>query len=225
MSADKAYFAKQSVLRKANYLWWKFVLSGLVRVITRMSVEGRENVPAKGAFVLAPVHRSYVDTPIAAGVTRRRLRFMAKDSMWNNRMLGWFVSSVGGFPVTRGTTDIEALKRCLHLLSLGEPLVIFPEGERKSGPIVQPLFEGAAYVAARGQVPIIPVGIGGSARVMPKGAKFIYPSKVRVIIGKPIHPVVNDNGRAPRSEVKRLTAVLHHELQCLFDQAQVGSAD
>lgn len=220
MSAVKSYFAKQSVLSKANYQWWKFVISGFVRVITRMSVEGRENVPAKGAFVLAPVHRSYVDTPIAAGVTRRRLRFMAKDSMWKNRKIGWLISSVGGFPVTRGTTDIEALKRCLRLLSLGEPLVIFPEGERKSGPIVQPLFEGAAYVAARGQVPIVPVGIGGSERVMPKGAKFIYPHKVRVIIGKPIYPVVNDHGRAPRSEVQRLTAELHRELQRLFDQAQ-----
>jgi 1-acyl-sn-glycerol-3-phosphate acyltransferase len=124
--------------------------------------------------------------------------------------------------VTRGTTDLEALRRCFELLRAGEPLVMFPEGERKSGPLVHPLFEGAAYVAARGKVPIIPVGIGGSERVMPRGAKFIYPHKVCVIIGKPIFPQLDETGRASRSEVKRLTAELHDELQLVFDAAQAA---
>ena len=222
MSKVDAYLAKQSVLSKFNYQFWKFVITGTTRLITRMRVEGRENVPKTGGFVLAPVHRSYIDTPIAAAVTRRRMRYMAKDSMWKTPWVGWLISSVGGFPVSRGTTDIEALKRCFLLLGQGEPIVMFPEGERKSGPIVQPLFEGAAYVAARGNVPIIPVGIGGSEAVMPKGAKMVYPRKVRVIIGKPIYPEVPENGRMPRSEIKRLTAQLHDELQRLFDAAQAS---
>ena len=58
--------------------------------------------------------------------------------------------------------------------------MLFPEGERKAGPIVQPLFDGAVYVAVKAGVPIVPVGIGGSERVMPKGAKFVYPRKVHV---------------------------------------------
>ena len=222
MSKVDAYLAKQSVLSKFNYQFWKFVISGATRLVTRMRVEGRENVPKTGGFVLAPVHRSYIDTPISAAVTGRRLRYMAKDSMWKTPWVGWVISSVGGFPVSRGTTDIEALKRCFLLLGQGEPIVMFPEGERKSGPIVQPLFEGAAYVAARGNVPIIPVGIGGSEGVMPRGAKMIYPRKVRVIIGKPIYPTVAENGRTPRSEIKRLTAQLHDELQRLFDAAQAA---
>ncbi len=222
MSKVDAYLAKQSMLSKVNYQFWKALTTGTTRIITRMQVEGRENVPKTGGFVLAPVHRSYIDTPISAAVTRRRLRYMAKDSMWTSPLFGWLISSVGGFPVSRGTTDIEALKRCFLLLSQGEPIVMFPEGERKSGPIVQTLFEGAAYVAARGNVPIIPVGIGGSEAVMPKGAKMIHPHKVRVIVGKPIYPRVSDNGRAPRSEVKRLTAELHDELQRLFDSAQAS---
>ncbi|MEO7399087.1 MAG: hypothetical protein ABIW84_11025, partial [Ilumatobacteraceae bacterium] len=73
-------------------------------------------------------------------------------------------------------------------------------------------------------VPIIPVGIGGSEAVMPRGAKRVFARKVCVIVGEPIRPVISDSGRAPRSEVKRLTAELHEELQRLFDraQAQVG---
>lgn len=222
MSKVDAYLAKQSLLSKANYQFWKAMTTGTTRIITRMYVEGRENVPKTGSFVLAPIHRSYIDTPISAVVTSRRLRYMAKDSMWKKPWFGWLISSVGGFPVSRGTTDIEALKRCFLLLDQGEPIVMFPEGERKSGPIVRPLFEGAAYVAARGNVPIIPVGIGGSEAVMPRGARFIHPHKVRVIVGKPIHPVIPENGRAPRSEVKRLTAELHDELQRLFDEAEAG---
>lgn len=224
MSKADAFLAGQSLASKANYQLWKLMTTGTLRVMTRMRVEGHDKVPATGAFILAPIHRSYVDTPISAAVTRRRLRYMAKEEMWNNRQLGWLFSSLGGFPVSRGTTDIEALKRCFLLLGHGEPLVMFPEGERKVGPVVHTLFEGAAYVAARANVPIIPVGIGGSERVMPKGAKLIYPRKVWVVVGDPIHPQVLDQGRAPRSEIKRLTAELHTELQRVFDiaEARVG---
>ncbi|MEY4251507.1 MAG: hypothetical protein RL691_388, partial [Actinomycetota bacterium] len=70
------------------------------------------------------------------------------------------LSALGAFPVTRGSADREALKRCIAVLEAGEPLVLFPEGTRQSGPIVQPLFDGAAYVAVKAGVPIIPVGIG-----------------------------------------------------------------
>lgn len=220
MSKVEAYLAKQSPISKANYQFFKMLTTGTLRILTRIRVDGRENVPKTGGFVLAPVHRSYVDTPISAAVTRRRMRYMAKDSMWNNRQFGWLISSCGGFPVSRGTTDIEALKRCFLLLGQGEPIVMFPEGERKSGPIVQPLFEGAAYVAARANVPIIPVGIGGSERVMPKGARMIHPRKVRIVVGKPILPRQSEGSRTPRSEVKRLTEELHEELQRLFDIAE-----
>ena len=89
------------------------------------------------------------------------------------------------------------------MLDGGEPLVLFPEGERKSGPVVQPLFDGAVYVAIKAGVPIVPVGIGGSERVMPKKAKFVFPRKVHVEIGRPIPaPVAPEGGRLPRTVYK-----------------------
>ena len=102
---------------------------------------------------------------------------MGKDSLWKQRFPRWFLSALGGFPVTRGTADKEALVRCIAVLKGGEPLVLFPEGERKAGPLVQPLFDGAAFVAAKAAVPIVPVGIGGSERVMPKGSKLDLPAQ------------------------------------------------
>ena len=187
----------------------------------RLSVEGAENIPSTGAFILAPTHRSIIDTPVASAATRRRMRFMGADKWWSNKYFGWLLSALGGFPVTRGTADREALKRCIALLEGGEPLVLFPEGERKSGPVIQPLFDGAAYVAVKAGVPIVPVGIGGSERVMPKGARYIRPHKIVMVIGTPIEVPQGSSGKVLRASVRDVTLELHAELQRLFDVAQV----
>ena len=207
-------------MARSFYAFGRGTVVGFCRVWMRLSVEGREHVPAKGAFILAPVHRSNMDTPIAAVATRRRMRYLGKDSLWKTKAGSWLLSALGGFPVTRGAIDREALSRCSLLLDAGEPLVLFPEGTRQSGPIVQPLFDGAAYLALKAQVPIVPMGIGGSERVMPKGSKIIWPRKVHAVIGAPIVPAVN-SGRVNRQAVRDLSAELHDQLQSLFDTAQV----
>ena len=177
------------VLDRVAYQIVRFIVTSFCRTWCRMTVEGRENIPATGAYLLAPTHRSILDTPIASGC----------------------------FPVTRGTADREALKRCIAVLEQGEPLVLFPEGERKSGPIVQPLFDGAAFVAVKAGVPIVPVGIGGSEWAMPKGAKFISPRKVHVAIGKPLQTTaVTGSPKAQRDAsghhrvARRTAAPLRH---------------
>jgi len=228
VSGVDSHFAGNGPFSRLAYFVVRSMVATATRLYTGMRIEGRHHLPRSGAYVLAPVHRSYVDTPIACCVTRRRLRYMGKDTLWTRRWSGWLLSSLGGFPVSRGTADREALKRCVAVLEGGEPLVLFPEGERKSGPIVQPLFDGAVYVALRARVPIVPVGIGGSERVMPKGARFIYPRRVRVIIGEPIRPSMpTDSKRIPRSAVQDASAALHVRLQELFDAAQqaVGQLD
>ncbi len=225
MTGIATHFAGSGPFSRLAYFVARAVVATVTRLYTRMTIEGREHLPRRGPYVLAPVHRSYVDTPIACCVTRRRLRYMGKDTMWKYRWFGWILSSLGGFPVSRGTADREALKRCVAVLESGQPLVLFPEGERKSGPTVQPLFDGAAYVALRAGVPIVPVGIGGSERVMPKGAKFVFPHKVHLIIGEPIQPEpTTRSGRVPRSAIRQTSDELHARLQALFDAAQAHIA-
>lgn len=220
MSEVDSFMAGSSPLSRLFYSVMRAIVVGLSVLYTRTKVVGKHNIPNTGAFLLAPIHRSNIDTPLAAAVTRRRLRFMGKDSLWKMRPVGWIMSALGAFPVTRGTADREALRRCVAVLEAGEPLVLFPEGTRQSGPTVMPLFDGAAYVAVKAGVPIIPVGIGGSEAVMPKNSKLIRPHKCVVIVGEPISAQRDEAGRVPRSAVKDVTAELSVELQRLFDEAQ-----
>ncbi|QRN79040.1 MAG: 1-acyl-sn-glycerol-3-phosphate acyltransferase [Nocardiopsis sp. BM-2018] len=220
MSKVDTFLAGDGLPSRLLYRVCRAIVTTVVRLFTRMRIEGREHVPATGAFVLAPVHRSIIDTPIAACVTTRRLRFMGKDSVWKVRPVGWVASALGAFPVSRGTADREALRRGVAVLEMGEALVLFPEGERKSGPVVQPLFDGAVYIAVKAGVPIVPVGIGGSEPVLPKGAKLPRPRRVRVVVGPPIPPPVEQGGRVPRSVLRAHSDALHTELQRLFDEAE-----
>lgn len=208
-----AQVAWYAVVRNLIYLFGKS--------FWRLQIVGREHVPVTGPFILAPVHRSNVDTPLVSAVTGRCLRYMGKDAMWKYRWSAWFFTSLGGFPVHRGSADREAMRRCEKVLEGGEPLVMFPEGTRQSGPVIEEMFDGVAYVALRAGVPIVPVGIGGSERAMPKGARMIRPVKLTMVIGPPIAVSPPAEGeRVPRRAVRELTERLRHELQLLFDEAQ-----
>jgi 1-acyl-sn-glycerol-3-phosphate acyltransferase len=212
-------------IARALYSVIRAAILGGAKLLGRVQVDGTQHVPA-GAFVLAPVHRSNIDFALASLVTKRRLRYMTKDSIWKSKALGRFVSFLGGFPVSRGAADREALRTCIEVIEAGEPLVMFPEGTRRSGAVVEDLFDGPAYVAAKTQVPILPVGIGGSEAMMPKGSKLLKPSKLAIVIGEPLEPPSpSEGGRTSRRAVKQLTDQLRAELQKLFDEAQSRAGD
>ena len=194
----------------------------LVKALFRLRVQGGENIPA-GPFILSPVHRSFIDTPIAGMITSRRLRFMGKESLWEIRLLGAFLSVMGGFPVERGTADRTALRTATDVLALGEPLVMFPEGTRRSGERVrrEDMLDGPAFVAARAGVPIIPVGLGGTVRALPVGSMVPRPRRVVAVIGDPIPPPAKIQGRVPRRAVRELTDRLYRELGDLYVEARV----
>ncbi|HEY2815441.1 MAG TPA: lysophospholipid acyltransferase family protein [Acidimicrobiales bacterium] len=220
MDADAKPSKPLGPFARVLYGFIRSLILGAAKLLGRVEVHGSEHIPS-GAFVLAPVHRSNIDFALASLVTKRRLRYMAKDSIWKSKPLGAFVSTLGGFPVNRGAADREALRTCVEVIAAGEPLVMFPEGTRRSGPTVEDLFDGPAYVAAKTQVPIVPVGIGGSEAMMPKGAKILHRSKLVLVVGEPLEPPArSEGGRTPRRAVKQLTDQLRGEVQKLFDDAQ-----
>ena len=190
------------------------------RIVFRTTVSPTGRVPADGPVIIAPVHRSFIDFFVASEVTGRKLHYMAKDSLWSNRLLARILPAVGAFPVHRESADREALRRAQQVLDAGEVLILFPEGERRTGPVVEDLHEGVAFLAARTGATVVPVGIGGSAAVMPKGTKIPRPRHIHLEVGEPIGPPERSGGgRTPRSRIHLLTEELTTSIQTLYDRA------
>jgi 1-acyl-sn-glycerol-3-phosphate acyltransferase len=201
------------------YEFLRVLVRGLNRVLFRTTVEGAE-VPVTGPVIVAPVHRSFIDFFVASEVTSRKLHYMAKDSLWDNRLLARVLPVVGAFPVHRGSADRESLRQAQKVLEAGGVLILFPEGERRTGPVIENLHDGVAFLAARTGATIVPVGIGGSASVMPKGALLPRPRHIHVVVGDPIPPPERTGGgRISRSGTRDMTERLAGTLQELYDRS------
>ena len=202
------------------YQFLRMVVHAINRLVFRTTVEGADQVPSTGPVIIAPVHRSFIDFLVASEVTGRKLHYMAKDSLWENGGLARILPTVGAFPVHRESADRESLRRAQRVLEAGEVLILFPEGERRTGPVVEDLHEGVAFLAARTGARVVPVGIGGSASVMPKGKRFPRPRHIHLVVGSPLPPPMRTrSGRVPRSQIHQLTEALTASIQDLYDRA------
>jgi 1-acyl-sn-glycerol-3-phosphate acyltransferase len=185
----------------------------------RVRVHGKDRLPPGGAYVVAPTHRSGWDIPFSSMIAWRRVRFMGKGSVFRVPALGPALRYLGGFGIERGAPDRRALQALLECLQGGEPVVMYPEGTRAIGDTVADLFDGAAWVAARAEVPIVPVAIAGSEGILRSGRKIPGFPKVVIVIGEPVPAVARDGKAVPRTRVRELTAQLQTNLQAAFDEA------
>lgn len=208
------------------YRFARGLLLSLCRVLWRVEVIGREHVPSDGVYIVAPSHRSALDIPFAAFVTRRRLRFMAKREIFATRLGRVVFTALGAIKVDRGGTDRGALRASQDALAAGEPLVIFPEGTRREGREIVDLFDGCAYLSSKLGVPLVPVGVGGSGEIMPSGRRWPRFPRVVVVVGPAIVPP--DPSETPgvrrRSQVRAITEELRVALQECYDDALARSA-
>lgn len=212
--------APMSRRERVAYRLLRGFLALLARLVWRLEVTGLDRLPATGPFVVAPVHRSYVDFLVVGVSIPRVLHFMAKDSLWRWAWFGRFLERMGAFPVDRDGADRSALRSAEAWLARGEPVVMFPEGRRESGDTVDGVLDGPAWVACRNRVPIVPVGLGNTDAAMPIGARMIRPVKVRVVIGEPLYPDVPPTGRVPLRVISGVSDELRGEVQAVYDRAR-----
>lgn len=143
----------------------------------RIKIEGLENIPEEGGFVICPNHKSLWDPPMIGALMPVQLNYMAKEELFKNKLFGAVLKAVGAFPVKRGTGDIGALKSAIKVLGEGGRITIFPEGKRSPKGSLSPGKGGAVLIALKSKVNILPVGIEGEYRLF---------SKITVRVGEPI---------------------------------------
>ena len=151
-----------------------------------LKVQGKNNIPREGAFLLACNHVSYLDPMIMGIATGRRLNFMAKEELFKKPVLGYVLKALWAFPVKRNTADKRALKESLERLKKGMPLLLFPEGTRHGEEKDKKIESGVGFLALKADVPVVPVFVDGSQNVLPPGAKFFRRNQVKVRYGAPI---------------------------------------
>ena len=155
----------------------KAILHFVAIVIYRVKKVGEENVPNEGAFVLCGNHVHALDAAAIVLSSKRKVVFVAKAELFKNPVLNWLGKVFDIIPVKRGKQDLESMKRSLKAISKGEILGIFPEGTRKGLEKNVKVKTGAAFMALRSGVPIIPVGVQGSFKPF---------TKVIINYGKPM---------------------------------------
>jgi 1-acyl-sn-glycerol-3-phosphate acyltransferase len=183
------------------YRFWKTLLWITFRLGFGLRVEGGEHEPRTGAVLAICNHVSAVDPPIAGCVLRRKARYMAKQELVDTPVLGWLLWSVGVYPVRRGEPDRRAIKTTLECLNRGEMVMMFPEGTRSPDGRLMRAEPGAALVALRVGVTVLPMAVIGSQHAMPKGAKLPRRAQVAVKIGPPL-AVPKIEGRIDRATLE-----------------------
>lgn len=147
------------------------------RIVFRVKAEGLENLEPGQNYVVCPNHKSLNDPPLLGTCVKTPLRFMAKEELFENKLFGVLIRALGAFPVKRGEGDLAALKSAIKLLKDGENLVVFPEGARSPKEHLHKGKSGAALIAVKAGVDIVPVGIRGTYKPF---------TKMTVRFGKPI---------------------------------------
>jgi 1-acyl-sn-glycerol-3-phosphate acyltransferase len=161
------------------------------RGITRIKVEGAfDEIPATGPLIVASNHASNFDAVVVGSWLTprlgRRIHWLGKKELFDWPVVGWVAAHGGVHPVDRDAADIEAFRLAKRILDDGQVLFIFPEGTRSRDGAVQRPRDGAAVLALRTGAPILPIGIGGSNGVWPRGQKLPHPGgQVTVRVGRP----------------------------------------
>lgn len=170
------------------YAFFRALCAGIVRVVSRMEVSGRENVPREGPFILLPNHQSVLD-PIFVQVSAPRsdIYTLTKSTQFDTGVFRWLLPRVQTIPVRRYRVDPQAVRVFLRRLDEGKGVCVYPEGERTWDGSLAPLKRGTIRVILKAGVPVVPCGVEGSFDIWPRWSRRIRRSRVRVRFGEPLH--------------------------------------
>jgi 1-acyl-sn-glycerol-3-phosphate acyltransferase len=188
------------------YSFARSLVNVILKPIYRIEVIGRENLPSEGGVLLCANHIDNLDPPVVGITAARPVHFMAKDELFNIPVLGKIVSNLNAFPVKRGMSDREALRKGLAILKQGKVLGLFPEGTRsKTGETGKGL-AGAGFFALRSEAHVVPCAIIGPYKAF---------NKLKVVYGKPIDM---ETVRSNKLNAEEATDLIMNEIKKLISQ-------
>ena len=167
------------------------------RTLLQVRVTGRELVPMDGPALFAGNHSGWLDGPLVVIEAPRPVRCLTKTEMFVGP-LGHFLHLIGQIPVDRGRPDRTALSAAVSELHDGGAVGVFPEGTRGTGEL-DAVHDGIAYLAVRGECPIVPVACLGTSEVWPRGARFPRRMPIDVVFGRPFQVELPSNRRSRKA--------------------------
>ena len=179
----------------------------------RGKIEGAEHVPKTGGFIVVSNHGSNFDPPLLSAAVLRPVAYMAKAELFEVPVLKQAIKLYGAYPVKRGAVDRATIRSALDYLENGWGVGIFLTGTRTAdGKVVDPK-PGAALIAAKAQVPLLPVCLWGTNSLEQKGKKFPRSTPITIRIGELIPPPLDTK----RSELDRVTTICTTKINELHD--------
>lgn len=175
----------------------------------RVSLTGASNIPRKGAAVLCANHLGQMDMFFIGYKLKRMIRYMAKEELFKNPIIGFLITRLGAFPVKRGKADVGSVRKALKLLEEGHIVGIFPEATRTRGKEREEIRvkPGAAMLAVNSGVPVIPVAIKGSYKPF---------STVNVIYGEPFRLEADKGVRYSNEELTKMSGDIMKRVYALL---------
>jgi 1-acyl-sn-glycerol-3-phosphate acyltransferase len=169
-----------------------------------------ERLLAHETAVYACNHLSYYDTPVLFAKLPFQFRILAKAALWKMPFIGWYLHRSGQVPIDQSSAraGIVSLARGARTLQAGMPMVIFPEGGRAFNGELQPMLAGAAWMAIKAQVPLVPLTLVGTYELLPIHAYALRSRPLKLIVGEPIS-TVGMTTRDAQALTERLRAVIH----------------
>lgn len=181
----------------------------------KVKVEGIEKIEPGGSYVIASNHLSLMDTPLVLAYLPLQFRFLAKRSLFRVPFIGGHLKRAGHVAIPREDArgSLKAMTEAARMIQeRGVSALVFPEGGRSMGQL-QEFKEGAAYIAIKAGVPLVPVAIQGTLEVLPMGSLTVRPGRVRMRIGDPI-----PTAGLTLQERSRLTAELRARIQGMLSE-------
>ncbi len=200
-----------------NYLWMPALVRLLCDIVLDglIDISGMENVPLHGGLLMVSNHAGTIDPAITgAYLPRGDLYFMAKSEYFQRPLSRFFVAGYHGFPVVRGRADRAALRQSLHLIAAGHAVVVYAEGHRSPDGRLQRPHPGAGFLARAARVPVLPVALWGTERVLPTGSFWPRRAPLHLRIGRaaPVSTLGGGGRRLSNQEVADLLMLRIAEL-------------